>query len=166
MSALKACKHCSQQVAKNADICPHCGGKLARTPIGCGTFVVFVAVAWAIGAAVRSGDPPARPAAEPAVTAPEKPAVKRPADTQKKLDSFVADAIRAGVFSKVECRQQGGTVGVTPAFMVGSFDAKQKVLETVWLKCFSGSELAVLRLVDSRTNRPVGTYIPGRLELD
>jgi hypothetical protein len=167
--ALKACKECGGPVSSDAVTCPACGKPQKRTPIGCGGgLVLFVLVAWLGSAIVRSVDdqPEPKPQVPQKVKPAEQAPAKRPDAEQKKLDEFVRSSIKAGAFSKVECRPSGGTVGVTPMFMAGSFEAKEKLLTAVWLKCFPPSQLAVLRLVDSRTNQSVGDFVPGHLDLD
>jgi hypothetical protein len=170
--SLRACKDCGGQVSTDAATCPACGKPQKRTPIGCGGgLVLMVLVAWLASAIVRSvGDQPEPTPQKASVNQKadqvEQAPAKRPDAEQKKLDEFVRSSIKAGAFSKVECRSLGGTVGVTPTFMASAFEMKEKLLTAVWAKCFPPAQLAVLRLVDSRTNREVGTFVPGRLDLD
>lgn len=41
--ALIKCKECSKEVSNKAENCPHCGARVARKPLGCGTLLALIA---------------------------------------------------------------------------------------------------------------------------
>lgn len=67
--ALISCKECGKEVSSKADSCPHCGKKLKRDNLGCGTVIALLFFIMIIYGVIQSAkDEPYKVATEPPKT--------------------------------------------------------------------------------------------------
>lgn len=133
---------------------------------GCLKFLLGVGVLGALFGVVVYQAMPKRPVQQAKVVAPAKPAPK--VDVQKidKSDAMQAGRekliqklINEGVFLKVEVPGSLPRVFVTPAFHALDIETKEKFVSVVYAFYFSDHSIRnVVRVMDSRTGKEVGTF--------
>lgn len=83
MEKMKPCKACGQEIAKSAKVCPHCGAKNKKPPVGCLVVLILFLLVGACGAMGSDTDttlpvesaPPASTAGSVKATVPTEPPV-------------------------------------------------------------------------------------------
>jgi len=88
-----------------------------------------------------------------------KPKLDKSERAQSQRKKLIDDLISKGVFQKVEVPGSAPRVWVKPLFYESDFDQKEAFVGLVYSYYFDGSdELAFVRVLDSRSNKEVGTY--------
>lgn len=181
--ALVTCPDCGNSISSEAPACPHCGRpfkaahKVTLPPpkrgIGCGgAILIVVGIAVVAGMVMESVDPTPRAKPPKAATSeaasddPDVAALDKSPKMQAERKALLEKLQISGGMTTLDCRANGATMAVTPDFQQSTFETQQSLASVAWAYCFDGTELAVVRLVDSRTRKAYGTFSPAGLEID
>lgn len=164
---LVSCAHCGATIARAAPTCPQCGGPQWQPPPKRKTsavtwfFAIFLGapclLSVFIGAWFSANPPP--PKAAPPPSQRWVALQNEPASTTDGRRALIQKLLDRGIVHEVEYRSSGSTISVRPAFYSLSFDDKQAFVSAIATEAYRRSERAdVARIVDSRTNKKVGSF--------
>lgn len=106
---------------------------------------------------------------EPAVVAVAQPKVDKSPEMQAQRRAFIDKLIQQRVFSQVKVNGNVPYVYVTPSFLQGDIQDKEKIISVVYSFYYNGSnDLDFVRLLDSKTGKTIGSYsmVQGGLKMD
>lgn len=96
-----------------------------------------------------------------------KPTIDKSEKMQKQRQAFIEKLIGRRVLTKVDTPGSLPRAHVGPVFYTLDFDTKQSFINVVYAYYFDGSDdYDILRVMDGRTNKAVGTFTTSGLSLD
>lgn len=164
--AIIKCKECGQGISNKADVCPHCGVKLKREPIGCGSAIALIVFIFWIASLMRTEEnTTSRP--DP-VTAKPVAHVSLDDGKQSKRQKLIQSAIDSGVFQKVTTSSELPHLWVTPLWMTLDFDTKVQSVAVVYsyYHIESDGKIDLIPIYDSKSGKHIGRYGEAGLNLD
>lgn len=156
--ALKKCSECGNDVSTKAEKCPHCGASQKSAQYGCGTLIIVVIVGFILYSVFvpdRSG--PSR--TDRASSAPTY-TVDTSETAQSARQELLQEMVNAGFFHRIEPTKSTARVYVTQQFMALPIDEKERLISAVAAWQYTSTGSAHVRLVDYRTGKTVGSFLP------
>lgn len=157
--AIKKCPECGKDVSTKADQCPHCGAaKKKPTQYGCGTLIVVVVVGFILYS-VFVPDHSGTPRTDRAPAAPTY-SVDTSEAAQNARQELLQEILNAGFFHRIEPTERTARVYVTQQFMALPIDDKELWINAVAAWQYTSTGSAHVRLIDYRTGKTVGSFLP------